>query len=165
MSIPWYRVIRAGRLGCALVALVVPWVLAAQTAVPSIDTFVGKCVELRPENATLFQRWRPPRFARLEATQYRQHPSARWMRVATPIGIALDSAVRRYEREANWHVDADSVRLVFSTGFTVLHFAFARARSDTLQGLAWVWNDDGPTTTFGGVATLQFTPCERLTVP
>lgn len=87
------------------------------------------------------------------------------MRVSTPIGTALDSAVRRYEREANWRVDADSVRLVFSTGFTLLNFAFALTRSDTLQGLVWVWNDNGPTTTFGGAATLLFSPCALLTVP
>ena len=146
-------------------ALVVAKGSVAQTPVTTSDSLVGKCVEIQPAKGALFARWPSPRFARLEATSWRNYPDRRWMRVATPIRSALDSATRRYEREANWRVEGDSMRLSFSTGFTVLDFAFALAGSDALQGSVWIWNDDGPTTTFGGFATLSFPPCARLLVP
>ena len=146
-------------------ALVVAKVSVAQTPATASDSLIGKCVEIQPAKGALFPRWQAPRFARLEAAQYRDLPNARRMRVATLIGTTLDSAFRRYEREASWRVNADSVRLAFSTGFTLLNFTFALSGRDTLQGMAWVWNDDGPRTYFGGYATLSFPPCSRLYVP
>lgn len=87
------------------------------------------------------------------------------MRVAAPIGTVLDAAYREYDREASWQVDTDFLRLTFSTGFTVVTYAFALTGRDTLTGRVNVWNDDGPATYPGGLAALTFHPCSRLAVP
>ena len=137
----------------------------AQSAAATSESLIGKCFAVVPASDSVLRRWKSPLFGRLEATSWRNYPGRRWLRVAVPVGVALDSATKRYAREANWRVDSDSVFLAFSTGFTVVTFALAATSSDTLHGLVNVWNDNGAITYPGGPVTLTFPPCSGLTVP
>lgn len=136
----------------------------AQVATSASDPFAGQCVAIRPAADAVYPRRTALGFARLDSAASRVNPQHRVLRVAVPEGMRVDPALRRFGRLANWYVDGDSLRLMFSTGFTVLHFAFAATRADTLRGNVWILNDNGPTTTYGGLATLAMHPCARLVV-